>query len=103
MVYGDNKPFNVGLIVLDPDNIGAWASEQGIDNADLNEDSRVRELIQSEVTAKLSGAKGYERLRNFAILPEDFTLENGMLTPTLKLKRRIVIKNYAELLSGLYE
>jgi len=42
-------------------------------------------------------------VRNFAILPDDFTLENGMLTPTLKLKRRIVIDRYADRINDLYE
>ena len=103
MVYGFNKPYNVGLVVLDEENVGAWAAEQGIDVAGLADDERVRDLIRAEIEAKLGDAKGFERVRKFAILPEDFTLENGMLTPTLKLKRRIVIDTYADQLNGLYE
>ena len=103
MVYGDNRQFNIALVALDEENIGAWAAQQSVDVAQLAENDRVAELIKAEIESRLAGAKGYERVRKVAILPEDFTLENGMLTPTLKLKRRVVIDRYADLLNDLYE
>ena len=82
MVYGDNRQFNIALVALDEENIGAWAAQQGVDVEQLAEDDRVADLIKAELETQLAGAKGYERIRKFAILPEDFTLENEMLTPT---------------------
>jgi long-chain acyl-CoA synthetase len=103
MVYGFNRPFNVALVVLDQENIGLWAQQQGIDDVDVATDERVRELVKSEIGRQLGNARGYERVREFAILPEDFTVDNGMLTPTLKLKRRVVVDNFADLLNRLYD
>jgi len=103
MVYGDNKQFNIALVALDEENIGAWAAERGIDADSLADNDQVRDLIRDEIESRLGDAKGYERVRKFAILPEDFTLENGMLTPTLKLKRRIVIDRYTDRLNDLYQ
>lgn len=102
MVYGDNKRFNIALVAIDEANVGSWAAEQGFGTEGLTEDDRVRDLIEAEIERQLAGAKGYERVRNFSVLPEDFTLENGMLTPTLKLKRRIVVDTYADRLNDLY-
>ncbi len=61
-----------------------------------------RALIADEIDRLSSDFKGYEKVRNFHIGQEDFTTENGMLTPTLKLKRRIVQKRYGDAIDSLY-
>ena len=63
----------------------------------------MRELIRSEIdTVQHASFKGYERVQNFVLVAEDFTTDNGMLTPTLKLKRRVVLERYGADLDALY-
>jgi len=105
MVYGDNKLFNVALIVADPDNVKRWASEQGIagDSAEkLVENAKVKEMIQAEVDKASSHFKGFERIKKVAVIADDFTMQNGMLTPSLKVKRRVVMAKYAPMIEALY-
>jgi long-chain acyl-CoA synthetase len=104
IVFGDNKPFNVGLLVLDDTAVAEWAASQDISVAadELADDERVRGLIRQELEKQLAGAKGYERVKKFAILDEDFTVDNGMLTPTLKLKRNVVVDHYGDKINDLY-
>ena len=105
MVYGDNKPFNVAVIVPDAPAVEEWAAAEGIEFEDfegLVKDSRVHQLIGDEVDKAMADVKGYEKVRAFVVAPEDFTTENGMLTPTLKVKRRIVIDHYGDEIQALY-
>ncbi len=104
MVYGDNRPYNVALVVLDPEAMEAWAKEQGLDveGHDMVNDPRVLELIGSQIDEYATGIARYERIREFALLTEDFTTENGMLTPTLKVKRRVVLDNFSDDVEKLY-
>jgi long-chain acyl-CoA synthetase len=69
---------------------------------DFAHDDRVRELIHREIERESQTFKGFERPAKFAIVAEDFTTENGMLTPTLKLKRGKVYERYASDLNRLY-
>ncbi|MDP9034072.1 MAG: hypothetical protein M3O50_04655, partial [Myxococcota bacterium] len=63
---------------------------------------RVRALIKDEVEKYQSGFKGFERIREFALIADDFTTGNGMLTPSLKLKRRAVLAAHGRILEDLY-
>ena len=105
MVYGDNRLFNVALIVADLDVVKKWAGEQGI-SADspekLLENSRVKEMLQAEVDKASSTFKGFERIKKITIIGEDFSAQNGMLTPSLKVKRRVVWAKYAPIIEALY-
>ncbi len=106
MVYGDNKPYNVALVVPDMEMLGKWAAEHGLDASDpekLLEDPKVRELYREEIEKWSKDFKQYEKIRDFTFGTEDFTVDNGMLTPTLKLKRRGVMQRYGEQLQALYE
>jgi len=102
MIYGDNKPHNVALVIPDPEALRAWASKQGLALGDVACNEQVRELLRSEIAALSKEIKGYERVQNFIVVIEDFTTDNGMLTPTLKLKRRAVLQRYGEDLDALY-
>jgi long-chain acyl-CoA synthetase len=105
MVYGDNKPFNVAVIVPDAPAVEEWAAAEGIEFEDFEElanDPRVHQLISDEIDEAMADVKGYEKVRAFVVAPEDFTTENGMLTPTLKVKRRIVIDHYGDEIEALY-
>ncbi len=96
MVYGDNRPFNVALIVA---NVDAVKTATGTD--DLNS-SAVRKLFEKELATNAEKFKGFEEIRDFALIGEDFSTENNMLTPSLKLKRRVVVETYKAELDALY-
>ena len=102
MVYGANKPFNVALIVPDAEAVGRWVRENGVRANDVTNDERVRELIANEIEKHSRSFKRYERPEKFVLVREDFTTDNGMLTPTLKLKRRSVLARYEKQLEELY-
>jgi len=102
MIYGSNKPHNVALVVPDPLALGQWADEQGVQLGDLAKNQRVRQLIEAEILERGLRFKGYEKPKAFSITANDFTTENGMLTPTLKLKRRNVLREYQRELDALY-
>ncbi len=105
MVYGDNKPFNVALVVPDRSRLSSWSKEHGIETADetkLFGDDRVQKLFSDQLEQYSSGFKQFEKIRKFALIGEDFTIENDMLTPKMSLKRRVVLKNYGETLERLY-
>jgi long-chain acyl-CoA synthetase len=106
MVYGDNKPFNVALIVASLPALKKWADEHRIppagDAEALLKDDRVRALFRQEIEKLGAGFKGFEAIKDFAVIAEDFTTENGMLTPSLKLKRRKVIEAFGPTFEALY-
>ena len=104
MVYGANHPHNVALIVPDPDATQKYAAEQGI-NGTLDElvaNPRIKKKIEEEVEKYSKTFKGFDRIKSFALIAEDFTVQNDMLTPSLKLKRRNVMAKWGELLEKLY-
>jgi long-chain acyl-CoA synthetase len=104
MVHGMNREYNVAIIIPDYEALKAWAIEKGLDAdpASLAKSDAVRALIEEEVQKYSSEFKGYEKARKIYIGEEDFTTENGMLTPTLKLKRRVVQERYGEAIESLY-
>ena len=105
MIYGDNRLYNVALVVPDLENLKAWATEQGIDTSDtakLLAEPRVKDLLMAEVDKYSGGFKGFERIKKIALTAEDFTLDNGMLTPSLKVKRRFVWQKYSPQIEALY-
>jgi long-chain acyl-CoA synthetase len=105
MVVGDQRKFIVALLVPNPVTISAKAAEQGIKFASSNElvhHPWVRSLIESEVHRLTSHLAQYETIKRFALLPNDFTFDDGSLTFTLKLKRRVVEGKYRDVIESLY-
>ena len=103
MLYGANKPFNVALVVIDPNALKKWAAETGTPlGADLTTDPNVRRLIGAEVTRCGASFRHFEQPADFVLAIEDFTIDSGLLTPTLKLKRSAVIDRYKDRLEALY-
>ena len=104
LVVGDRRPYPAALITLDPVEIGKWATERGIDGdvATLAQDPRVVELVAGIVEAVNRERSRFEQVKRFAILPRDFEMEQGEVTPTLKLKRRVVLEHFADDVEGLY-
>jgi long-chain acyl-CoA synthetase len=106
MVYGDNKPFNVALVVANVSAVKKWAAEHHVtlpSSADaLVKDDRVKALFKQEIDKYGAAFKGFESIQDFALIGDDFTTDNGMLTPSLKLKRRKVIETHGALIESLY-
>ncbi len=105
MVYGDNKPYNVALVVVNVQAVEEWAGENGIDGEGdaLLQNDRVKKRYVEEIENFSGHFKGFEGVRDFALIREDFTQENGMLTPSLKVKRKKVLEKWGALLDGLYQ
>jgi len=105
MIVGDQRRFVVALIVANAATICARLQDQGISFASHQEmavDPAVRSLIEGEVKRLTAHLAQWETIKRFALLPEDFTFDNGSLTFTLKLKRRVVEQNYREVIDKLY-
>jgi long-chain acyl-CoA synthetase len=104
LVVGDKRPYVAALITLDPVEAGRWAAEQGIDGdpATLASDERVRALVQNIVDEANRERSRFEQVKRFAILPRDFTMEEGEITATLKVRRRAVQEHFAEEIEALY-
>jgi long-chain acyl-CoA synthetase len=104
LVVGDRQPYIAALITLEPEELPKWAAEQGLpgDVATLAATAQVRELIQGVVDEVNADRSRYEQIKRFVILPRDFTMDDGELTPTLKLKRRVVAEHFGDQLEELY-
>lgn len=104
LVVGDRRPYVAALITLDPQELSRWAEVHGIggDMASLARDERVRVLVQSVVDDVNRERSRFEQVKRFAILPRDFTMEDGEVTPTLKVRRRAVVEHFAAEIEGLY-
>jgi long-chain acyl-CoA synthetase len=105
MVVGDRRPFPAALITLDPVEIGKWALEQGIDDdaASLARNPKVADLVAGIVDDVNRERSRYEQIKRFAVLPRDFEMEQGEVTPTLKLRRRVVLEHFADEVEALYD
>ena len=102
MLHGANKPHNVALVVLNLVNLAKWAEREGITLGDPTKNPRVSELMKAELEQHSKGFRGYERPRAFALLTDDFTTENGMLTPKMSVRRNKVLEHYQTVLDALY-
>ncbi len=103
MIYGDACPYNVALIALDVAAVKKWAAAESIAlQAELDRDPRVRKLIEEELAMHTASFKSFEKPRAFALIVDEFSVANGLLTPTLKLKRGEALKRYGHLLKTLY-
>ncbi|MEM6956616.1 MAG: long-chain fatty acid--CoA ligase [Myxococcota bacterium] len=105
MIHGANEVFNVALVVPDFDTLLPWAQEKGLgsDRAALMQNDAVRTLIQDEIDRYGADFKQYEKPRKVALVEEDFTTENGLLTPKMSLKRRKVMERYGDTIAALYK
>jgi len=105
MVYGEQRPYNVAVVVPDFEYLEKWAKDQNLGTADLDallENDLVVELFKTEINRAQSSIKHYERVRDFVLANEEFTPENGMLTPSLKIKRRAVMAKLGDQIDGMY-
>ena len=105
IVYGDRRPYPVALITVNPDELGQFARDHGIltgDPAALVKHPKVVERVARTVEEKNTQLQSYARIKRFGILPTDLSQDGGELTPTLKVKRKVVAEKYREAIEELY-
>lgn len=106
MLHGDKRKYIVALIVPNRESIEHYAGEKNIlsgNYSELLETDKIKELINHEIEKATTNLASYEKVKTFALLSEGFTVENGMFTLTLKLRRGEIAKRYVELINALYE
>ena len=104
MVYGDRKPHLVALIVPDPDFMADWAKANGKpkDVAALAEDEDFRSAISAAIDRVNEDLSVIERVRRFIVVAEAFSIENEMMTPSMKIRRHVIKDRYGDALEALY-
>ncbi len=105
VVVGDGRPFVAALVNLDPEGLENWCALHGLpalDPAEATGNEQVRAAIQGSVDAANALVSKGESIRSFVILAADFTVESGHLTPSLKLKRAAVVRDYAANINRIY-
>ncbi len=104
-VIGDRRKYLTALVTVDEDNVRVFAAANGIPGDNLDDflaNPKVVELIRSVIDEKNREFASFETIKHFRLLPE-FSIENGLLTPTFKVKRNVAIERFADLIDGMYE
>jgi long-chain acyl-CoA synthetase len=104
-IYGEGKPFNVCLVVPDFEAARKWAKEKQVSDSpeEMIMNPEFTAMLEKEIITHLRKTfGGYEVPKKFSFLKDDFSVENGMLTQTMKLKRREVVKNYKNEIEAMY-
>ena len=105
MVVGSERKNLAALIVPNFDMLKAWASENGIDTSDiptLLDTREVQQHIQGEIRSRLTDFADFEQVRRFILREKEFSQEADEMTPTLKLKRNVIIEKYSDAIEGMY-
>ena len=106
IVFGEGRPYCVALVGLDSEAITEWAAKHGLAGKSFVEIARhekTRELIGGYIDALNEELNRWEQVKKFAIIDRELSIEAGDLTPSLKLRRKVVIANFADQLAALYE
>ena len=106
LVYGEGKPYCVALIGLDNEAITDWAADNGLAGksfAEIARDEKTQQLIAGYMDALNSDLNRWEQIKKFTIADRELSVEAGDLTPSMKLRRKLVIERFSDRLSALYE
>ena len=106
VVHGDGRKYATALITLDPEAIEGWAKEQGLSYSSFEElagSREVHDLIEGQVDEANRSLERWETIKRFEILPSELSVEEGEVTPSLKIRRRAVEKKYADVLNSMYD
>jgi long-chain acyl-CoA synthetase len=105
MIYGEGREFTICLVIPDFAALNKWAEKNKLpkDRAELMKKDETKKFLETEIVNSLKSTYGsYEIPRKFIFIPEPFSLENGMLTQTMKLKRNVVFDKYKAQIDALY-
>lgn len=106
MVHGDRRKFLSALVTLDLDEVKAWAKQNEVSHSkieDLYEHKKLYQEVKKRIDEKNNKLAKYETIKKFSILRQDFTVESGELTPTLKVKRKFTSQKYKDILDSFYQ
>ena len=106
LMHGDRRNFCSALVAIHEDAVARWAKAEGItwkSYADLASKPEVIDLVRQAVDDVNRTLPSYEQVKRFALVPEDFTVANGLLTPSMKMKRRAIEARYADILDRFYD
>ncbi len=105
IVIGDRQKFLAALLVPNFDRLKDWAAENGVEYRPeaIDSNPEIRAMFQHEINLYNADKPHHEQIRAFALLPQDLTIEDGSITPTLKVKRRILQDRYQALIGAMYE
>ncbi len=105
-VVGDGRKYISALLTLDADNVKRWAAVNGMADADYAEivaSDKVRQAVQSFVDRANTGLERWETVKKFVILPQEFSVDEGEVTPSMKIRRSAIAKHYADEIDSMYE
>lgn len=105
-IIADQRKYVSALIVPAFNQLEKWANENGIQYADREElckDERVNKMIMERIDTLQQSLAHYEKIKRFTLMPHHFSLERGEITNTLKIKRRVLLENYADIIEKMYE
>jgi long-chain acyl-CoA synthetase len=105
MIYGDRRPYPVALITVNAEELSKFARDHGIlasESAAIVKHPKVMERVGRTVEEKNTQLQSYAKIKRFTVLADDFTLDGGELTPTLKVKRKVVSQKYRDAIEELY-
>lgn len=106
MMLGDRRPYPIMLVVPNFQNLEAWATSQQIrwsSRQELVRDARVRAKLEAELNQRLAGLARFEMPKKFVVLHREFDLMRGEVTPSLKLKRKVILESFAEEIEAAYQ
>jgi len=105
MVLGEGKPYLSALVVLEPEHWERLGIEQGAvgQAEELLQNPALKELVKDRIARQLNDFPGYAQIHRVSLSLEPWTVDNGLLTPTLKMKRDRITERYAEVIDALYE
>ncbi len=103
-VVGDRHHYLTALVSLDPEAVSAYADRNGIafgSPEELSEHPAIYNLVESEIAERNRSLPSFETIKKFVVVPE-FTIDNGMLTPTLKLKKSVILERFKNSIDAMY-
>jgi long-chain acyl-CoA synthetase len=106
LVHGEGRKYATALITLDPEAVEGWAKEEGLSYASFHElagSKEVHDLTEGYVAQANQQLERWETIKKFEILPTEFSVDEGEVTPSLKIRRRAVEQKYADVLNSMYD
>ncbi len=106
VVSGEGRKYVTALIALDPDSITAWAKANNVPSDDysaLVTSEQVHAMIQTHVDQANAGLERHETIKRFAVLPAELSIDEGEVTPSMKIRRKAIAEKYSDLVAGLYD
>ncbi len=105
LVFGDKQKYLVALVTLTEPEVAKWARDEGVafgSFGELVKNEKLQQIVNGEIAAVNKNLASYESIKKFTVLPRDFTIESGELTPSLKLKRKVCVERYKGEIASMY-